>query len=876
MGFKPDPQPAAGRFVPESPAAAGADDILGNARMKELSAGTAAPFKPLDVQKPDYADRVKDSVNRGGDIAMKNPLSVVPGIAEAGLNAATAGVSLVPGTIDTFLGRLGLTDPQNPTNDLQTAKNKYTYEPRTDYGKAASEELATAMSPVGDYVLGPISDYGGAAAKWLTGSEQVGNDVSASLPDLLGMALGARGKNAALDAKMPKPVVESGAVPEGKAKLAEIRKQGIKVTPKEASKITGDKNIFGRALQAIGGDAKISKDIAAKNTPVLNDMARKAVGAESITEKGLKPVKEAGNAVYTEMSSLGKVTPTPELTKAIESARETAGKSTKRNVDVDKFVDGVLAEFGGDVDASQIVNRVRELRRDASNNLIGEGDKRPTIQQESLGAAQRKVADALDDSLEYHAALSGQPELAAKYKENRVRLAKAGTVEGASRAGNVNAKTLYEQKQKGAPLQGKLEQIADAHEWAPESTAPNASETLLDAPGRNVDVMELPVMALQAAARHLGVNKFIQSDFYQNMIGGKAGGPHLAEHDPNPNAFPPRQAQPPAPPPAPVPPQAAPDFAGELGLAPDSSYQTLPGNIPAPVNGRSLADALGLQLVEDSTPAGVGPNALRNGPDEINFEALNPEDVGPYRINTDPKLSDARPLAGVQRGRAVSDSGDLELLPDSPQGPYQELPPSPGKPKQGGAPKQVAPKPAKAAPPAPEAPPEGLSELGAMIDEMLRTKRGQMENPAQQQQAQAPNFARELGVQSDAFPDRYMVPGSKRVSVSPDEGYLAYEPKEGRRQINDAFVKEDARGKGLGQKNLVKAAQEALDAGEALDSDVSVTPAQARAYLSAQKKGLIDFDITDQKAWDEALANGTNIKAGGQPVVKNIRPVTKQ
>jgi hypothetical protein len=139
------------------------------------------------------------------------------------------------------------------------------------------------------------------------------------------------------------------------------------------------------------------------------------------------------------------------------------------------------------------------------------------------------------------------------------------------------------------------------------------------------------------------------------------------------------------------------------------------------------------------------------------------------------------------------------------------------------------------------------------------------------------NFADELGLTPDKgpaepFADRYLVPGSKRTGVSPKEGYIAYASKNGRRQINDAFVKEDARGKGLGQKNLVKAAEEAEEAGEALDSDVSVTAAQARAYIKARDKGLIEFDITDQKAWDAGLENGNIIKAGGQPVVKNIRP----
>lgn len=792
MPFRPDPvQPTAspGRFRPdESPAAAGAEDILSNARMSELAQDPAAPLKgakPLDVQ-PGYGQRVSSAVARGNEMAARNPATVPVGWGEALAQTVTGGVSLLPASLDVALHRMGLKDPNNPTGDLATAKDKYTYTPRSDFGQAASEQLGAVMSPVGD-AFSAGGKFAGDIARDVTGDQQLGADIEASIPDLIGAALGIKGGKAAAASKRPSPVVKGAEVPEGKAKLADIRKQGIKVTPKEASEITGDKNYFGRALQSIAGESRVTKDMAAKNQPVLNEMARKSVGADSITEKGLRPVKDAGNAVYDEMASLGSVTPDDALRSAIEKARGSASKSTKRNVEIDKFVDGILAEFDGVVDANQVVNRVRELRRDAQNSRKGEGEKRPTIQQEALGEAQRAVADALDDFLETNAGMAGKPELAAKYKENRTRLAKVGTVEGASRAGNINAKQLYDQRAKGAPLSGKLNDIAEANEYAPGSTAPAAgAEALMDAPGRNLSLLELPVAALQGAARHMGVNRFLQSDFYQSMIGGRQGGPHLAEHDTNPNAFPPGTRT--APPAAPT---AAPDFAGELGLADDAPYETMPGVRDArPVNEPNLADAVGLQLMEDAQPPGVNP-----------------------------------------LGGRIMDDGSIDL------------------------------------------PPEGLSELGALIDEMLRPQR---QNPVQQQQAAVVpgTIEQALGL-ADPFPDRYMVPGSTRTGVSPDEGYIAYASKDGRRQINDAFVKEESRGKGLGQQNLIKAAEEAQAAGEVLDSDVSLTPAQARAYLRARDKGLIDFDITDQEAWDEALANGTNIKAGGQPVVTNIRPVKK-
>lgn len=651
--------------------------------LPSLPGEPSMPSAPSAAPKSSVLAPLEASRNR----LAQNPLELFS-LPKAGAEAALSmGTGMIAPFIASARGLIGGYEP----GDQEIADA--TYEPSSPYAQDILSSIGEALMPISD-----------------SGADQALLGMVPEVPG--GLPHGPRA---------PKP---AAPLTEGKATAARIRKQGIKLTPKEASEITGDKNYFGRTLQAIGGESRVSKDIAAANRPVINKLGQKAVGADSLTEDGLQPVKDAGNAVYSEMSSLGPVVPNNQLRGAIEKARGAATKSTQRNLEIDKFVDGVLNEFGDGqtVDAGQVVNRVRELRRDSSNSYKGEGDKRPTIQQEAVGEAQRAVADALDDFLEMNAAMAGKPELASRYKENRVRLAKVGTVEGATRAGNLNAKEVYEAKKKGAPLEGKLNEVAVAHEYAPESTSPLGSASVLEAPGRNLGLGDVIVATIQNAARHMGVRQLLESDFYQNMIAGKGPEPgpdgqpiHIAEHDTNPNAWPPRVAPEPAPPSI--------DFEGELGLAPDGTFESLPGGVAAPVTGRNLAQEAGLQLVEDSTPAGVAPNSLRNTPDEVNFEAVNPEDVAPYRVNTDLPFSDARPLSGVQRGAAM-DTGDLELLPDAPRGPQDTMPPKPrGKPRQGGAPVEPKPKPAPKAPPAEAQPPEGLSELGAMIDQMLKTKR---------------------------------------------------------------------------------------------------------------------------------------------------------
>lgn len=922
MGFRPDPQqteaPAVGRFRPDaapvklgpSPAAVDAPNILGNDRMQELSANPVAPLKgaaPLDATAEDRVQAGASGINEGAAGLAGLPMDTMLNIWDLGKAA-----------IGTLQGEMTGGPPSDMFDPADRSgvplSGQWNADRLNDIGVETQarrpDDTASRYIHAGATgVPGALAGGGGVANTVRQVAAGVAPGVayegvgdlggSQGQQSLIANALGIAGGHAAsIPAKGPKAPADP-ITAEKRQVAQDIRSNNIKLTPKEHSKLTGDKNYGGRLLQAIGGDTKVSGDMATVNQSVINDIGRKAVGANTLTEKGLKPVKDTGNAVYSEMSKLGAVSPTPELSAAIEKARGSAAKSTERNVDIDKLVDATLSQIGGsgpsNLTSDQIVTKVRELRRDSQNNFKGEGEKRPTVQKEALGGAQRQIADALDDFLEYHAATAGKPELAEKYKANRVRLAKVGTVEQATEAGNLNAKQLKDAKQKGAGLTGKLGDLATANEFAPQSTAPNANEALLDAPGRNLDILELPVAALQNLARHVGVNKILQSDWYQNKL-GQGGAQHQYDYDPNPDAFPARAPEPTPEPAPPAPPSI--DFAGELGLAPDSGPRdALPGGNRLAQPDRVLApleELAGpfesLDLAENAATGPLGKGGRRSDPNAIDFEeALGT--TGPYQpfkggVEYSQSLNPRTEHPRI--GNSVNEADDLSIAPDAPTGPQDQMPPKPrGKPRQGGAPREPKPRPATAAPAAPAEAPADVQSLGALIDEMLsastrnRNRQQTMEQPAQQQQAQAQaqgvvpgtNFAGALGIADDVdhFPDRYKTPTAKRISESPEEGYIAYEPKDGRRQINDAYVKDEARGKGLGQKNLVKAAKEAEAAGEALDSDVSITPAQARAYLSAQKKGLIDFEIADQKAWDEALAAGTNIKAGGQPVVKNIK-----
>lgn len=859
-----------------------------------------APAAP----KPGYATRVMD--------AFTQP-TVAPGRGQGGANELIADIGDIPlvgpayglaenaamlatGAVAPALaGIRGVITGDEPTNaDIADL----TYSPRTQPGRVYANALGEVTSPVTDF------------------AEELGLD-QALLPLAGEMnALGAPRKGG----KQVAPTSTERASAKAEAPTKKARSLGAKLSPSEESRVSGNKNYFGRTLETLAGKGDVQRDMSEASKGAFTKRAEKAIGAEDLTETGIKKVKDAGSALYTEMGKIGKIIPDETLSAALEKARGLAGSSTKRNQHIDKLVDDVLAETRDVVDADQVVNRVRELRAQAHLDMGKQLGQANDVQVQARGKASLKLADALDDWLERSATAGGNADLGKRYKAARAQLAKANTVADASRAGKVSAQELYSAKKGGAPLTGELEEIADANEYFPEST--NDAKTPDYNTKRPSNLLELPVTAAQSFIRP-AISKFLQSDLYQNRF-GKVGSQDFADNADAFDQWPGTQTGDPSV--GPVqgvnPPRI--DFEGELGIVPDSGPRaSLPG-------GNLRGAQSDLELAEDVPPQLPGRRGAPS--DALDFEAVTPDQVGPMGFRNTEPVQDFRPRAGAQRGAAVSMSDGLELAPEHYDGPVDALPEGGGRPSdlqlapefEGGIPFTREPPQVSSElefapetghpqfpqmsiadelagdlglepPPAPPRKPLALPAPGQVPIKLRdqRTVDAELLNAlgltgdvrdAGPRHPGSPDFGMEpMGMQQQmqadplaAFADRYLVPGTTRYSAVPDAGYIGYAtPQPGVRQINDAFVKPEARGQGAGQRNLVGLAEEAAAAGDVLNSDVSLTAAQARVYQALADKGLLDFDVSDPAAFAEALQLGSIVKGGESPVVRNIRPKRK-
>jgi hypothetical protein len=139
-----------------------------------------------------YVENLKHATEKAGAADMAHPGQAIPGVLEAALNAGTGVISPIPALIDTIANRLGTAagwnkDGNNPNDDYAKAKEKYTYEPRTESGKAHAEQVGALFRPVND-VLEGAGKVAGSTARELGAPERIATDLEQMTPDAIGAA----------------------------------------------------------------------------------------------------------------------------------------------------------------------------------------------------------------------------------------------------------------------------------------------------------------------------------------------------------------------------------------------------------------------------------------------------------------------------------------------------------------------------------------------------------------------------------------------------------------------------------------------------------------------------------------------------------------
>lgn len=267
--------------------------------------------------------------------------------------------------------------------------------------------------------------------------------------------------------------------------LAQAAQEGYVVPPS-----TVNPSATNKVLESIGGKIAMEQDASLRNQQVTDKLVKRALGLsqdEILGPGTLEALRTQAGKVYADIGKTGNVKidqrfvdEVAKLPKSI--ADEIAPQVTAK---VDSTAGGVMRRGYEDVPASQLMQKLRELRFESQRNLSALAAQNP--ESAKLGKAQKKAAEYVEELIMRHLRANNASKLADEFADSRKLIAQTHTVQKAMNevTGEINATKLAQQLAKGKPLSGDLRKVAEF------STAfPKASKLILDSgPVRNTDVI---------------------------------------------------------------------------------------------------------------------------------------------------------------------------------------------------------------------------------------------------------------------------------------------------------------------------------------------------------------------------------------------------
>lgn len=377
---------------------------------------------------------------------------------------------------DQFAGMIGYVPKPTWTKEYPTAY-KVAQTARDVLGPAVEAGASLAGGVVGT-PLGPLGTAGGAGLGYAGGRQitqladiALGNAPQQSVPEqaagaardvatgaafemggqLLGRALGG----------VRKPSLTQEAMETADRSI----KAGFRIPPSQISA-----SLRNRALESVAGKAATAQTASVRNQEVTNTLARQALGIGEDTPLSKQVLSiyrgQQYGAGYSPIANLGTITPGKTFTDAMDDIAGATGKGTIPSAVSNEVKEAVKTYRLSSFDAGDAVDAIRSLREKASDMYsAGKPD---------LGKAYKKIADAFEGAIDTHLKGMNNPDLIKNYREARQQIAKSFSVEGAliEGSGNVNAKKLAAQLQKGKPLTGELKTIAEFANVFPKAAQP--------------------------------------------------------------------------------------------------------------------------------------------------------------------------------------------------------------------------------------------------------------------------------------------------------------------------------------------------------------------------------------------------------------------
>jgi hypothetical protein len=379
---------------------------------------------------------------------------------DAALSLPDAALSLLSGSVAAPAAGLaglasaplvGMDRAADITRGLQ---DSLTYSPRTQGGQQLLSGISYPFQK-----LAEGADAAGGVVTGATGSPAAGAAVNTAI-QALPLALGARLSPKPKATPLPTPLQSS---------VKRATDAGLSLTPQQANA-----SVLARTLEGVGGSAKLERKMSLKNAPRVEDMIRQEIGIPKgapINRASLRQAKVEPNKAYADVARAGRVdtdTIYPAMVDAIDDGAASGTFAFDRNPKIAELK-GTYGKLTG-FDASDAVQQVRVLRQRGNAKAFS---PKYDVEQQAVGRAELKIADAIEAQLERHIAAGKSPDVStdavARLRDARIRLAQINSVQRAIKGKDVASANLARQQERGAPLSGNLKTIADAAQEFPRS-----------------------------------------------------------------------------------------------------------------------------------------------------------------------------------------------------------------------------------------------------------------------------------------------------------------------------------------------------------------------------------------------------------------------
>lgn len=358
---------------------------------------------------------------------------------------------------------------------------------------------------------------GGTAAALLNPEEAAtGAMIGAAVP-MLGPALaGAR-----------KMVRGAEQAPQMRAAIESARAAGYVIPPSQARD-----SAINKTLEGIAGKTSVSQAASVKNQTITNRLANETIGLApdvQLTPEVLDAVRKEAGKSYEAIAGLG-------------DFAVAGGVKLPKEVGVRSVLDPYTMTPSNKVDAGELVRAWKQANADATAYYRKYNGPAPDPEDLAKAKNAENVAKQIDSFLTTELKAKGLDDLLTKLKSARVQIAKTHSVEKALNpvTGNVDAKKLAAQLEKGKPLSGGLKtagQFASQFKQAaqmPEKMGSTPGFSPLDvvlAGGASAalgDVSGAALGFLRPAVRGLTTSDMIQNrllqqkqaEFYNRLIQG--------------------------------------------------------------------------------------------------------------------------------------------------------------------------------------------------------------------------------------------------------------------------------------------------------------------------------------------------------------------